>query len=254
MVAEPVAADAVARARRMPGLRVGLHLTLVEGRPILPPGEVPDLVTSGGRFRTDMARLGLDMFLRPRVRNQLAAEIAAQFEAFAATGLPLDHVNAHKHFHLHPTIAREVIRIGRRYRMRSLRVPVEPVAVLARIEPRAMRAAALVTAPWAMLLKRYARRAGLETPDAVFGLAWSGAMTTERIAALVCNLPDGLTEIYAHPATGEAFEGRAPGYRYVEELAALTSPLVREAVRASGARLGGYADFSGTGSAPNASA
>ena len=79
----------------------------------------------------------------------------------------------------------------------------------------------------------------------MFGLAWSGAMTTERLAGLLSRLPDGLTEIYAHPATGEAFPGSAPGYRYVEELMALTSPPVREALRAAGAQLGGYADFSG---------
>jgi chitin disaccharide deacetylase len=254
MVAEPAAAGAVARARRMPGLRVGLHLTLVEGRPILRPDELPDLVARNGRFRTDMARLGLDIFLRRRVRKQLAAEIAAQFEAFAATGLPLDHVNAHKHFHLHPTIGREIIRIGRRYGMRSLRVPLEPAAILTRIEPQAPRSMALVTAPWARLLQQQTRRAGFITPDAVFGLAWSGAMTAERVAALISNLSDGLTEIYTHPAVGDAFEEHARGYRYAEELAALTSPLVREAVRAAGAQLGGYADFGGTGSAPNASA
>ena len=39
------------------------------------------------------------------VKRQLRAEIEAQFAAFAATGLPFDHVNTHKHFHLHPTIA-----------------------------------------------------------------------------------------------------------------------------------------------------
>lgn len=252
MVAEPWAADAVARARRRPSLRVGLHLVLVEGRPVLPAGQVPDLIDGRGRFRTDMARLGLDIFLRPHVRKQLAAEIAAQFEAFAATGLPLDHVNAHKHFHLHPTIAREIIRIGRAYGMRSLRVPLEPASVLARVEPRAARMGSRMTAPWAGLLRWKARRAGLAAPDAVFGLAWSGVMTAERVAGLIQNLPGGLTEIYVHPATGGTFEGSAPGYRYAEELAALTSPLAREAVRASGARLGGYADFCGAGSASNA--
>jgi hopanoid biosynthesis associated protein HpnK len=255
MVAEPAAADAVARARRLPELGVGLHLTLVEGRPVLPPERLPDLVhRSSGRFRTDMARLGLDIFVHSRVRKQLAAEITAQFEAFAATGLPLDHVNAHKHFHLHPTIAREVIRIGRRYGMRALRVPLEPASVLARVEPGATRMAALVASPWARLLRHQARRAGLATPDAVLGLAWSGAMTAERVAGLIQNCPDGLTEIYAHPATGNGFAGRAPGYRYAEELAALTSSLAREALRASGARLGGYADFCGAGAASNASA
>lgn len=254
MVAEPAVADAVARARRLPGLRVGLHLTLVEGRPALPADQVAELVDGRGRFRTDMARLGLDIFLRPRVRKQLAAEIAAQFEAFAATGLPLDHVNAHKHFHLHPTIASEVIRIGRRFGMRSLRVPLEPASVLARVEPHRPGAAALVTGPWARVLQAKARRAGLVTPDAVFGLAWSGAMTAERVAGLIGNLPNGLTEIYAHPATGDGFEGHAPGYRYADELAALTSPAVRAAVQAAGTRLGGYAAFSAAGSAPNASA
>jgi hopanoid biosynthesis associated protein HpnK len=188
------------------------------------------------------------------VRRQLAAEVEAQFTAFAATGLPLDHVNAHKHFHLHPTIAGEVIRIGARYGMRALRVPLEPASVLARIEPHAWRTAALVTAPWARLLQGRARRAGLVAPDAVFGLAWSGAMTAERVAGLIRNCPDGLIEIYAHPATGGAFAGSAPGYRYADELAALTSPDAREAVRAAKARLGGYADFCATGSAPNASA
>ena len=246
MVAEPAAADAVFRARRMPGLRVGLHLVLVEGRPVLPPEQVADLVDGEGRFRTDMARLGLDIFARPRARRQLEAEITAQFQAFAGTGIALDHVNAHKHFHLHPTVARAVMRIGQHYGMRALRVPAEPASVLAGIEPQRTRpAAALVAAPWAKLLRLQARRAGLVTPDAVFGLAWSGALTVERLAALIRHLPDGLTEIYAHPATGDAFPGSAPGYRYAEELMALTSALTREALRSSGAKLGGYADLSG---------
>lgn len=240
MVAEPAAADAVARARRLPCLAVGLHLALVEGRPALPPDRIPDLVDASGRLRTDMAGLGFAIFSRPQARRQLAAEITAQFEAFRATGLPLDHVNAHKHFHLHPTIAGLVIRIGRRYGMHSLRVPLEPASVLAQIEP-AGRAAALATAPWAKLLRARARRAGLRTPDAVFGLAWSGAMTQERVLGLLRNLPEGLTEIYAHPATGDGFEGQAPGYCYEEELSALLAPLCREAALATGASLGGYA-------------
>ncbi|HEX5867450.1 MAG TPA: hopanoid biosynthesis-associated protein HpnK, partial [Beijerinckiaceae bacterium] len=146
MVAEPAAADAVERARRLATLRVGLHLVLVEGRPALPPERVTDLVDGDGRFRTDMARLGFDIFARPRVRRQLEAEITAQFEAFAATGLTLDHVNAHKHFHLHPTIAGTIISIGRRYGMTALRVPVEPRAVISQIE-RAPLGLSWVTGP-----------------------------------------------------------------------------------------------------------
>lgn len=250
MVTAPASADAVARAKRLPGLRVGLHLVLVEGWPTLRPAQVPDLVDGSGRFRTDMARLGADMFFRPRARRQLAAEITAQFDAYAATGLPLDHVNAHKHFHLHPTIAGLAIAIGRRYGLRSLRVPLEPAAVLSRIEPQTGRAAALVTAPWARLVGARARYAGIATPDAVFGLAWSGAMTAARVTALIRHCPEGLTEIYAHPAIAGGFEGAAPGYRYAEEFVALMAPESIEAARASGARFGGYADFEGSAAAP----
>src|SRR5262249_34360056 len=105
MVASPAAADAVRRARALPSLRIGLHVVLVEARPALPPEQVPDLVGTDGSFRPDMARLGFDIAMKPAVRRQMAAEIMAQFEAYRATGLSLDHVNAHKHFHLHPMIA-----------------------------------------------------------------------------------------------------------------------------------------------------
>ncbi|TDR94485.1 hopanoid biosynthesis-associated protein HpnK [Enterovirga rhinocerotis] len=229
MVAEPHAADAVARARRLPGLGVGLHLTLVEGRAVLPANAIPDLLGRNGRLRTDLARYGAAIFFRPAVRRQVAAEIEAQFRAFAATGLPLHHVDAHKHFHLHPTIAGLLLEIGPRYGMTRLRVPVEPVRALREVEPVAPGLEARLAGPYAHLLKRRVRRAGLSTADQVFGLAWSGAMTTNRMSGLLRALPPGDTEIYTHPATAAGFDGAAPGYLYAEELAALLAEDCRAA-------------------------
>lgn len=235
--------DAVARARRLPRLRVGLHLVLVEGRPVLPPSAVPDLVTGAGAFRTDMAAMGAEIFFRPKVRRQLAAEIEAQFEAFARTGLALDHVNTHKHYHLHPTIAGLMLRIGRRYGMAASRAPIEPRAVLAAVEPAAAPPPAYVTEPWARIMRSRYRRAGVAMADQVFGLAWSGAMTAERVAGIVRRLPAGLSELYLHPATAGGFEGAAEGYDYPGELAALLAPETRAAITERGARLGGFSDL-----------
>lgn len=225
MVAGPAAADAVAVAKRNPGLCVGLHLTLVQDRPTLPAAQIPDLVDADGFFRSDMARTGAAMFFLPRVRRQLAAEIEAQFRAYAATGLPLDHVNTHKHFHLHPTIASEMVRIGKRYGMNAVRVPFETDNAVASWQKRRFRAN------------------GLRVPDRVYGLKWSGAMTADRVASIVTDLPEGLNEIYMHPATGP-YPGSAPGYRYCEELAALLDKQVIEKIKSSGYRCGGFADFS----------
>jgi hopanoid biosynthesis associated protein HpnK len=241
MVAGAAATDAVARARRLPSLRVGLHLVLVDGTPVLPPERIPDLVDGDGRLRSDLARVGVDIFLRPRARAQLAAEIEAQFAAYRATGLELDHVNAHHHFHLHPTVCSHLLRIGRRYGLSAVRVPREPAGLIARIDRGAH--ASRIARVWTAQLASRVRRGRLTAPDRVFGLAWSGAMTEERIAGVLQNLPEGLSEIYCHPATSDRFAGAVPGYRYTDELSALTALSVKEAFRTAAARSGGFADF-----------
>ena len=234
--------DAVERARRLPSLRVGLHLVLCDGRPVLSPDAIPDLVDARGNFRVDMTKLGFEMFVRRKVRRQVAAEIEAQFAAYQATGLPLDHVNAHHHFHVHPTIAAQMLDIGQRYGMRAVRAPLEPTRMLNRIEASASHATNRLTHTFASLLRTRARKRGLIATDCVFGIAWSGAMTEKRVLAVLQNLPNGITEIYFHPATVDTFDGAASDYRYVEELAALMAPGMKELVRRTGARTGGFSD------------
>jgi hopanoid biosynthesis associated protein HpnK len=240
MVGGPAAADAIERARALPNLRVGLHVVLVEGHPVTDPAHLPAMVDRDGRLRNDLARLSARSVVDASLRRQIAREIAAQFEAYRATRLPLDHVNAHRHFHLNPIVAASILRIGREYDMRALRVPVEPWRIVAEIDPQTSRRAGRMVAPWAAWLRRHVRRAGLTTADAVFGLAWSGAMTKPRLAALLDRLPPGLVEIYLHPAVTNAFAGAAPGYRYAEEFAALCDPDCVAAARRSGYAVGGY--------------
>jgi chitin disaccharide deacetylase len=244
MVGAPAAADAVERARRMPALRVGLHLVLVEGRPVLPPAAVALLVDAHGRLRSDLARVGALMAGSRAARRQLAAEITAQFAAFRDTGLALDHCNAHKHFHLHPLVAQLLGEIGPRFGLRAVRLPLEPARVLRQVEPRTRSAHGLLLKPWGLALRRRLRARGLLAPDRVFGLRWSGQMTRARLNGLIRALPHGLSEIYLHPASGP-FADAAPGYRYREELEALLAPEVRDACRDPSLHLGGYADFRG---------
>jgi hopanoid biosynthesis associated protein HpnK len=243
MVSGAAAADAVDRAKAMPGLCVGLHLVLVEAKPVLPAAQVRHLVDETGHFRNDMARAGAAMFFLPNVRAQLKAEIEAQFAAFAATGLALDHVNAHKHFHLHPTIAKLMVDGAKAHGARGARVPLEPQDVLARIESHKPSGIVALTAPFARALRTRFRKAGIAAPDQVFGLAWSGAMTALRLKGLLENLPDGLTEIYTHPATGP-YAGSAPGYQYAAELDALTQPDLLGLLVRQGIKSGGFGDFS----------
>ena len=241
MVAGPAAADAVHRARRLPRLRVGLHLVLVEGPAVLPLLDIPSLVDGAGQFPADQALLGALYFFSPGVRRQLKTEIAAQFRAFAATGLRLDHANAHKHMHVHPTVGRLLLEEGREHGLAAVRVPREPAAVLARLgEPPG--AGARLLARWTSLLRSQCRRAGVHTNQWCFGLAWSGHMRAERIGRLAAALPPGLSEIYFHPAARRdpAFARLMPDYEPEAELAALLDPAVRRAFEAAGCALVGW--------------
>jgi chitin disaccharide deacetylase len=242
MVGAPAAADAVARARRLPALRVGLHLVLSQGRPMLPASAVGRLLGDDGCLRCDLVRLGTVIASSREARRQLAAEITAQFAAFRDAGLTLDHCNAHQHFHLHPLVGRLLCEIGPRFGLRAVRVPLEPARVLRQVEPHTGSAPGLLLLSCAWLLRRQVRAAELFAPDRLLGLEWSGQMTRQRLRALVRALPRGVSEIYLHPASGP-FPGGAQGYRYREELEALTDPEVVAAARDPALRLGGFGDF-----------
>jgi hopanoid biosynthesis associated protein HpnK len=225
MVGAAAALEAVAVARACPGLRVGLHLVLADGVAVLPPRLIPGMVADGFRF-----------FFLPHVRRQLAAEIRAQFEAFAATGLVLDHVNAHKHFHLHPTVLSLILGIGREFGLRAVRLPLESGL------PPWLR-------PWLFLLRARLRAAGIAHNDYLLGLRLSGHFDEDALLAALRRLPPaGVGELYLHPAleSGTAIAASMAGYRHADEFAALVSPRVaraRESLRASGFRFGGFADL-----------
>jgi hopanoid biosynthesis associated protein HpnK len=229
MVAAPAMFDAVERARRLPGLAVGLHLVLADGQAILPPARIPDLVDAHGRFNDAMVRNGFRFFFLPRVRRQLAAEIRAQFEAFAATGLPLDHVNAHKHFHLHPTIFSLMLSIGRDFGLRAVRLPAEPG-----MGPWLQ--------PWLALMRRRMDRADIGYNDHVFGIRHSGGMDEAVLLDILRDLPDGLSELYLHPAAHGGLVAGMADYRHADELAALLSPRVRDTIAERYLLCRGFAD------------
>ena len=225
MVGASAAADAVARARRLPQLRVGLHLVLVEGAATLPHDAVAPLTDAATNwFPSDQLALGVRYFFSPAARRAMHREIRAQFEAFAATGLPLDHANAHKHMHLHPTVGGSLIAIGREFGLRAVRVPSEP-ALPGLPSNRALR-------QWCRVLREQVRAAGLRSTDHCFGLGWSGQMTAARVRSILRHLPPGSSEIYFHPAARRdpELDRLMPGYAHEAELAALLDPAVLRAL------------------------
>ena len=236
MVNEPACDEAVKLAKENPKLGVGLHITLLMGHSALPPGKIPGLVNNRGEFSDSPVSTGMKYFFNSGLREQLRAEIRAQFEKFRATGLPLDHVNGHLHFHLHPAVfkilmeesdtlgishlrlTRDCFSRSRRTSHGHLLYRISHAAIFEMLSSRARR-------PLEQKKIRHAR--------ITFGLLQNARVDEEYILKLLPELPTGDSELYSHPSLGE----------FKHEFDALVSPRVRELVNKLGIELIRYQDL-----------
>ena len=236
MVAGDAFAGAVAVANENPRLGVGLHLTLCCGRPVLPANRIPDLVNERGEFGECPVTTGFRYFFKRDARRQLKREIEAQFERFLSTGLKLDHVNGHLHFHLHPTVFEIVRTIMPKFGVRALRLTREPWE-LDFLRERGRWGYRVSHAAIFHCLSRSAQarisQAELVTTDRVYGLLQDGRVHEDYLLRVIEELPRGTSEVYSHPSAAGA----------QEELRALTSQRVATALRRRGVELVRYQDL-----------
>ena len=229
--------EAVELARENPGLAIGLHLVLLDGKPVLPPSEIPELVDRSGSFRPSPFSAGLRYALRRRARAELREEIRAQLARFHETGLKLSHVDGHHHFHLHPAVLSCLVSLSREYPIPAIRLPREELALSA--SPNPFRFASGASWSWIFgRLRRHGERllrgAGIAYADRVYGLLATGEITEDYLLELLPRIRAENVEIYSHPTIA------GPGNR---ELDALLSPLVRSTIEACGFSLSGHRDL-----------
>ena len=248
MVNGPAREEAVSMAKETPTLGVGLHLTLVLGRSTLPFRELPGLVDAAGHFSSDPVKAGMRYFFDKRLHASLLRECRAQIEVFLATGLSLSHIDGHLNIHLHPTILTLLLQLAIEYPIRALRLTHENLWTSLTLDPtdaiRKVREGAIFS-----LLSLYARRklkaAGIIFSDYLFGLHQSGNVNEAYLLGLIPHLRNGVTELYCHPslAQGSGSWLSALSYSLSGEVAALTSPRVKEALQQAGVSLISYRDL-----------
>lgn len=225
--------EAVEIARRNPGLQVGLHLTLVQGRAVLPPAELPGLVDKEGSFGENPVTAGIRYFFDRGLYCQLKREIEAQIKRVLDAGILLTHIDGHLNIHLHPTVFRILVELMPRYGIATFRLARERLAENLRFDRERKFGKALENMIFGFLTD-HARpelgRLGIGYASEVKGVLNSGRMTEAYILGIIDGLQEGLTEIYFHPGIlpDAEISRRMPDYRHQEELAAITSKAVRE--------------------------
>ncbi len=237
MVSGQAFEHAVILAKENPRLAVGLHVTCVDGRPVLGPSEIPHVVCKNGTFPSDPAMAGLQYFFCPSARKDLFNEIAAQFEKFSQSGLVFSHVDGHCHLHVHPVVLDAVVQLSERYRIKRVRVPADSFfsALPFLGSPLPAAGYALVFKLLTDRMKRKLRRRGFIFPQRVYGNLLTGNISIEYVLSLLDTLPRGTSEIYFHPAlpcSPSIYD--ASQLKRFRELSILIDPFVRSKIEGLG--------------------
>ena len=228
--------DAVGLARSTPSLEIGVHLTLVGEAPLLPASALPTLAPEGrlpGSFAVLFRRLLLGR-IRP---DEVARELKAQVARVRDAGLHVVHLDGHQHVHLHPALLPIVLEVARGFAVRAVRA-ASRVAPLNGVRPALLSLVAGAAA-------RRVRRQGLASADVLLGAARIGRLDEHRLLTLLDTVPHGTSELLCHPGSGSDSIARSYpwGFRWDDEVEALTSPRVRAAVAETGIRLISHRDL-----------
>ena len=206
----PATLDAVARARSV-SLGVGVHLTLVDGAPVLPPASIPTLIEGDGRFRRSWKPFIVACLTGRVSLVEVERELIAQVERLLAAGIRPTHVDTHKHVHMYPPVFATVATVAARYGISVVRVAYEPDWATEFRRARGLsggtvRRQALLTAAtglWARHNRRVARSLGLVTPRFI-GRIQTGVLDRSMLQALLRGIGDGVTELMVHPGYANA--------------------------------------------------
>ena len=237
-------AGAIDIARRHEALGLGVHFTLVDGNPILPPSEIPSLVAEDGRFLPDHTAL-LRRYLKGGVNlEEVRRELAAQLRKVEATGVPISHVDSHQHMHTLPGIIDIVLDLASSARIRAVRAPRTPLFAGA-FGGLGQFVGRLGLSTLAQLAAVKAHRRGLAVTEHFSGIVAGEAFSEAELLKLIAHLPQGTTEVMMHPGTDNSRLIPACDWEhdFEAEMQAIVSPKVRRMIADKAVKIVNYRDL-----------
>ena len=167
--------------------------------------------------------------------SQIAIEISAQIRRVLDAGIRPTHIDSHQHLHVLPGVIDIVLSAAHDTGIPVIRIPRERGGVGGRGVPSRLLA---------YLSNRAARKAdttGLRYADHFWGFGVSGHMDQTALTSTLDRLRPGANEIMCHPGQSNPDTRYSWGYRWADELAALTSDETRAKINELGIILTNYA-------------
>jgi len=235
--------EAMELARLTQSLDVGVHLTLVEEKPVLEPSRIPTLVDADGRLHQH-AIVFFKKYLFGQIRlSEVRDELDAQMKKICDKGLRISHLDSHQHLHILPDIIRITAELGKAYGVPVIRLPRERLPLSIQIENRSLsRLAQMRVLNFFSLLGKgvIERRA-----DYFFGFLFGGELNKKNLRTILEALPaSGVCELMCHPGLHDPNTAYAHWrYRWQDELDALIDNEIMDFIRERDIRLISFRDL-----------
>ena len=224
---------------------IGVHLTLVHERPILPIARVKSLITTKNLFHNNYLEFIKKMLNNEINYQEVYAELSAQIKAVQKTGITITHLDSHQHLHILPKITDIVLQLAQEYNIKSIRIPDEALFFTGGYPWTVNR---MIGRTGLSILAKMARLKigkNLFMPDHFFGMLAGGNMKEEYLLQIIKTLPAGITEIMMHPAESN-FEMKKHyywDYCWQDELKALLSERIKKEIKAQKIELISFGDL-----------
>ena len=232
--------EAVDIAKARPRLGVGVHLTLVDGTPVLSPGEIPSLVADDGSFFPDHG-VFVKRFLQGKISHEdIRKELSAQMDKVLATGLKPTHIDSHQHLHMLPGIFPLVLTLATERRIKRVRLsrgiygnPFTPWPGIGDIIGK------FGLEILSRRNKLLAKKRGFASPDGFVGQVAGGAVSTEFMLTFADKFVGGTVEVMLHPGLDNEIIAKEAGWQhdYEGEFEAVCNERVKEALVRQGITL-----------------
>ena len=190
----PDVRESVERLASAEGLEVGIHLNLTAGPPVLPPHEVPSLLTSTGVF-PGLPRFFARVATRRVKLAEATREWAAQLELGQRLGCRFTSITSHQHVHMLPSLAGVAVHLARQFGIPAVRLSRFHTASMF----RPLRPKAVLLAPYGRAARRALAAGGIVHNDFVVEIAPRPHDATQQFCSMIRRLPAGVFEVVSHP-------------------------------------------------------
>ncbi|MFH1861701.1 MAG: ChbG/HpnK family deacetylase [bacterium] len=229
LVGGPAFEAAVKETKQLPELGVGIHLCLVEMRPVALLDAIPSLIDRSQHLPPSYG-VFIKKYFSGRIRlEHIARELEAQIQRALDYGLKPTHLDSHQHLHILPGISTLVAELAKKYGIMRIRIPAEDTPIPSVKAGFVRRIQQKLVYKLAQHQRRQYQRAGLWGADHFVGFNCGGNFHLEHWKSLLPVLKGGVTEIMVHPGDdNRALEAEiGSGYHWTEELDALINPGVK---------------------------